>query len=189
MDSGLHAIEHKPSIFRRFISFLLMIAIVAGGAWLLRTFVVEPFQIPSASMERTIMTGDMVFAEKISYQFSEPVPGNIVVFPDPLIPSRILIKRVIAVEGQTIDFRDGKVYIDGFRIDEPYTDGQPTFPLNTVADVQISYPYTVPRGKVWVMGDNRTNSSDSRYFGAIEQKTVFGKAVAIYWPLNNAALL
>lgn len=189
VDSGLHADEHKPSVFRRFISFLVMLAIVVAGAWVLRTYVVEPFQIPSASMEETIMTGDMVFAEKVSYQFSEPVSGDIVVFADPQIPSRTLIKRIIATEGQTIDLRDGKVYIDGVELDEPYTDGLPTYPLNTVANVDIEYPYKVPQGTVWVMGDNRTNSSDSRYFGPIEESAVFGKAFAIYWPLDSIALL
>lgn len=189
MDSGLHADEHKPSIFRRFISFLVMVAIVVAGAWVLRTFVVEPFQIPSASMEDTIMTGDMVFAEKISYQFTEPVQGDIVVFSDPQIPSRTLIKRIIALEGQTIDLRDGKVYVDGVQLVEPYTDGRPSYPLNTVANVHIEYPYVVPQGTVWVMGDNRTNSSDSRYFGPVEEDTVFGKAFAIYWPLDSIGLI
>ena len=187
MDSGRHASDHKPSIFRRFLSFLIMVAVVVVGAWLLRSFVVEPFQIPSASMEDTIKTGDMVFAEKVSYHFSDPEQGDIVVFSDPQVPSRTLIKRVIATEGQTVDLRDGKVYVDGVALDEPYTDGLPSYPLNTVGTVDISYPYTIPKGDVWVMGDNRTNSSDSRYFGPIDKDTVFGKAFAIYWPVESLA--
>lgn len=189
VDSGRHASEHKPSIFRRFISFLVMVAIIVAGAWLLRSFVIEPFQIPSASMEETIKTGDMVFAEKVSYHFSDPEPGDIVVFSDPQVPSRTLIKRVIATEGQTVDLRDGKVYVDGVALDEPYTQGLPSYPLNTVGNVDIIYPYTVPKGDVWVMGDNRTNSSDSRYFGPIDKDTVFGKAFVIYWPFESMALL
>lgn len=184
MDSGRHASDHKPSIFRRFLSFLIMVAVVVVGAWLLRSFVVEPFQIPSASMEDTIKTGDMVFAEKVSYHFSDPEQGDIVVFSDPQVPSRTLIKRVIATEGQTVDLRDGKVYVDGVALDEPYTDGLPSYPPDTV---DISYPYTIPKGDVWVMGDNRTNSSDSRYFGPIDKDTVFGKAFAIYWPVESLA--
>ena len=90
MDSGRHASDHKPSIFRRFLSFLIMVAVVVVGAWLLRSFVIEPFQIPSASMEDTIKTGDMVFAEKVSYHFSDPEQGDIVVFSDPQVPSRTL---------------------------------------------------------------------------------------------------
>ena len=109
------------------------------------------------------------------------------VFSDPQVPSRTLIKRVIATEGQTVDLRDGKVYVDGVALDEPYTDGLPSYPLNTVGTVDISYPYTIPKGDVWVMGDNRTNSSDSRYFGPIDKDTVFGKAFAIYWPIESLA--
>ena len=138
-------------------------------------------------MEVTIKTGDMVFAEKVSYHFSDPEQGDIVVFSDPQVPSRTLIKRVIATEGQTVDLRDGKVYVDGVALDEPYTDGLPSYPLNTVGTVDISYPYTIPKGDVWVMGDNRTNSSDSRYFGPIDKDTVFGKAFAIYWPVESLA--
>ena len=96
-------------------------------------------------------------------------------------------ERVIATEGQTVDLRDGKVYVDGVALDEPYTDGLPSYPLNTVGTVDISYPYTIPKGDVWVMGDNRTNSSDSRYFGPIDKDTVFGKAFAIYWPVESLA--
>lgn len=189
VDSGNHASQQRPSIFRRFISFLVMVAIVVVGAWLLRAFVVEPFQIPSASMEETIMTGDMVFAEKITYNFEDPQPGDVVVFSDPQVPSRTLIKRVIATEGQTVDLRNGVVFVDGVPLDEPYTDGLPSEPLNTTGNIEISYPYTVPNGCVWVMGDNRTNSSDSRYFGPILKDTVFGKAFVIYWPFENFALL
>lgn len=188
MDSGHHASEHKPSIFKRFISFLVMVAIVVAGAWLLRTFVIEPFQIPSASMEETIQTGDMVFAEKISYQFSDPEQGDIVVFSDPQVPSRTLIKRVIATEGQTVDLRDGVVYVDGVALDEPYTQGLPSYPLHTVSNVNITYPYTIPEGSVWVMGDNRTNSSDSRYFGPISEDAVFGKVLCIYWPFDHLTM-
>ena len=90
-----------------------MIVVVLAATWGIRTYILEPFQIPSASMEQTIQTGDRVFAEKVTYLAGEPQPGDIVVFSDPQIPSRILIKRVIATEGQVIDFQDGKVLIDG----------------------------------------------------------------------------
>jgi signal peptidase I len=166
-----------------------MIAIVVVAAFVVRTYVIEPFQVPSASMEKTIMTGDMVFAEKVSYKFSKPQQGDVVVFSDPQISSRTLIKRVIATEGQVVDLRGGTVYVDGVAQKESYTDGLPSYPLTTVGNVSISYPYTVPKGMVWVMGDNRTNSSDSRYFGPIDTATVFGKAFAIYWPIESMAWL
>ena len=166
-----------------------MIAFVLGLSWALRTYVFTAYEIPSGSMEETIMTGDMVFAEKVSYYFRDPQPGDIVTFSDPEIPGRTLIKRVIATGGQTVDLIDGTVYIDGVAQNEPYTEGKPSEPLKTAANVSISYPYTIPEGYLWVMGDNRTDSADSRYFGPIDSKTVTGRAVAIYWPLNHIGVL
>ena len=188
MDAGRHANEHRPGILGRFFSFIIAVVVVLAGAWLLRTFVVEPFQVPSGSMEETIMTGDMIFAEKISYHFDEPEQGDIVVFSDPQIPSRILVKRVIATEGQTVDLEDGVVYVDGVAQHEPYVLGE-SYPLSTASNVSISYPYTIPEGSLWVMGDNRENSSDSRYFGPVKNSTVFGKALVVYWPLDRIGLL
>lgn len=134
-------------------------------------------------METTILTGDMVFAEKISYEVGSPKAGDIVVFDDPEIPSRVLIKRVIATGGQTVDLKNGVVYVDGSPLLEPYATGQSNPLPSTAYNVSISYPYTVPEGTVWVMGDNRENSSDSRYFGAVDVDNVFGRAFLNYWPI------
>ena len=99
-----------------------MIAFVLGLSWALRTYVFTAYEIPSGSMEETIMTGDMVFAEKVSYYFRDPQPGDIVTFSDPKIPGRTLIKRCIATAGQTIDIDgDGFLYIDGVAQTETYT--------------------------------------------------------------------
>ena len=178
MDSGQHATRRQPGILRRFLSFVICIAVVLAAAWGIRTYVVEPFEVPSASMETTIMTGDRLFAEKVSYHFT-----------DPQVPSRVLVKRVIATEGQTVSMSGGTLYIDGVAQSEPYVTGE-TYPLSqTAGNVSISYPYVVPEGEVWVMGDNRENSSDSRYFGSIDEDTIFGKAILTYWPLDRIGLL
>jgi len=166
-----------------------MIAFVLGLSWALRTYVFTAYEIPSGSMEETIMTGDMVFSEKISYYLRDPEPGDIVTFQDPEIPGRVLIKRCIAVGGQTVDLVDGRVVVDGVALDEPYTRGLPSEPLKTALGVEVSYPYTVPAGHLWVMGDNRTNSNDSRYFGAIDEDTLTGRAALVYWPFSNFGLL
>lgn len=189
VNSGAHAAGQQPGIIRRFLSFIVCIAVVLVAAWGIRTYVAEPFEVPSASMETTIMTGDRLFAEKVSYHFEDPKAGDIVVFSDPQVPSRVLVKRVIATEGQVVSMSDGVLYIDGVAQSEPYVTGE-TYPLSqTAGNVSISYPYIVPEGEVWVMGDNRENSSDSRYFGSIDENTIFGKAVFTYWPLNRIGLL
>lgn len=190
MDSGQHADQHRSGALGTFIGLLVIVAFVLGLSWLLRTFVFQPYEIPSGSMEQTIMTGDMVFSEKVSYYFRDPEPGDIVTFSDPEIPGRILIKRVIAVGGQTVNINDedGLVYVDGVPLSESYTNGLPSYTLaNSIAGV--TYPYTVPEGELWVMGDNRTNSQDSRYFGSIDQDTVTGRGAFVYWPFDNIGAL
>ena len=88
-----------------------------------------------------------------------------------------------------MDLRDGYVYVDGVQLDEPYTNGLPSYELTPVRGLEISYPYTVPQGEVWVMGDNRTNSQDSRYFGSVPVSSITGKAALIYWPFSNFGLV
>ena len=189
MDHGRHARAGAPSAPRRIVAALWWAAFVVALAWLQVTFVHQAFAVPSGSMEGTIMTGDRVYAEKVSYLFRDPEPGDIVTFQDPEIPGRVLIKRCIAVGGQTVDLVDGRVVVDGVALDEPYTRGLPSEPLKTALGVEVSYPYTVPEGHLWVMGDNRTNSNDSRYFGAVDEDTLTGRAALVYWPFNNFGLL
>lgn len=189
MFSGEHANSKEPSIVRKIGSFVLVIALIVLASFLLRTFVFQAYQIPSGSMENTIDTGDMVFSEKLTYYGSDPQQGEIVTFADPEVPSRTLIKRVIATGGQTVNLQDGHVYVDGVQLDEPYTEGKPSYPLETAYGTSITYPYTVPEGEIWVMGDNRTNSQDSRYFGSVPVSNVTGHAIFTYWPIDHIGLL
>ena len=190
MDSGEHAEKNTGSTMRGWISVFILVALVALITVGLRTFVFVPYEIPSGSMEETIMTGDMVFSEKVSYYLRAPQRGDIVTFDDPEVAGRTLIKRVIATGGQTVDLEDGKVVVDGVVLDEPYTNGKESYPLaHTASDVSLSFPFTVPDGYLWVMGDNRTASQDSRYFGAIPKSSVTGRAAIIYWPFNEIKLL
>ncbi len=174
------------------VEWVLTIAVGVGIALLVRAFVAEPFLIPSASMVPTIQEGDRVLGEKITYKGSSPQRGDVVTFVDPTDGSTTLIKRVVAVGGQTVDLRDGVVYVDDEALDEPYTHGKPSYPLDRYASTlqgPIVYPYTVPEGCVWVMGDNRTNSLDSRYFGAVPISSVSSKACVIFWPPDDFATL
>ena len=196
MFEGQHAESKTPTVMRNVLSIVLTVAVIVVLALLLRSFVLQPYEIPSSSMEETILPGDMVFSEKVTSWFTEPQAGDIVTFEDPetldadAADRRILIKRVIATEGQTVDLVDGKVVVDGVALDEDYTNGRPSYPLPVTADdADVTYPYTVGENELWVMGDNRTNSQDSRYFGAIDLSTVTGKAFLTYWPLNRFGLL
>lgn len=189
MSYGQHATPRSRGMLRTVLSWAGYVLLVVALVWGLQTFVVCPYTIPSGSMEDTIEIGDNVWSEKITYYFRDVEPGDIVTFADPEIPGRTLIKRAIATGGQTVDLIDGVVYVDGAPLDEPYTQGLPSAPLKTASGVEITYPYTVPEGEVWVMGDNRTNSADSRYFGSIDEASISGRAVAIYWPLDHIGVL
>lgn len=178
-----------PTIGRQVLELVVMVTLVIGCYIGLRSFIVGTYEIPSGSMRETIQIGDRVFSEKISYYGRGPLPGEVVTFEDPLEKGQTLIKRVIAVSGDTVDLVDGEVYVNGQKLDEPYTLGKPSEPLDPAPGVSIEYPYTVPKGCLWVMGDNRTNSADSRYFGAIPELSVSGHANFIYWPIDHVGVL
>lgn len=182
-DAELESVEVEKESAGGFIRWVLetvlMVALAFALAQGIKTFVVQPFVIPTGSMEPTILIGDRVLAEKVSYHFSEPEVGDIVVFDDPTGRHPQLIKRVIAVAGQTIDIDEGKVWIDGEPLSEPYIHG-------AVTDIGTEpMPLTVPDGYVWLMGDNRPNSGDSRFLGAQPVDAIQGRAFGTYWPLDR----
>ncbi len=160
------------------------VAVIVGAvivALLIKTFVVQAFRIPSESMVPTLEVGDRVLVNKLSYDAHDLNRGDVVVFDRPSgLPAgpddpKELIKRVIGLPGDTIVAKDGSIYVDDRRLDEPYlSDAASTYNLDE--------PITVPEGQVWVMGDNRTNSEDSRSFGPIDADTIVGRAFMIMWP-------
>lgn len=154
----------------------VLLAVAVFAAWAITTYVVQPFVIPSTSMENTLMVGDRVLVSKFAYRTGGPRYGDVVVFTSPEDGKTDLIKRVIAVAGQTVDVQDGRVIVDGTTLSEPYINQD--FPSHDDADAIR----TVPAGTVWVMGDNRANSKDSRYIGPIAASAILGRAFAIYWP-------
>ena len=146
--------------------------------------------MPTGSMLPTIKLEDRLVGEKITYLTRTPQAGEVITFDSPAEPGVTLIKRVIATGGQSVDLRDGSVYVDGKKLDEPYVNGEPSEPLDVCAvQGSISYPYTVPEGYVWVMGDNRTDSLDSRYFGPVPLHSVSSRALFIFWPPSDASML
>jgi len=147
-------------------------------------FVVRSFWIPSPSMVPTIMPGDRVFADMLSYRFRRPRRGEVVVVkvpPSAAAEGDIFIKRIVAVGGQEVQVTDGKLYVDGKPPSEPYVadiDPRQQFPLARV-----------PEGTVFVMGDNRPNSKDSTFFGPISDDHVLGRGVFTYWPPGRVGIL
>lgn len=191
-NKELTVVPHNGSFFKGLLEWVIVIVIACVATFAIRSFIIEPYVVPTGSMESTIEIGDQVLAEKITVELGMGVKaGDIVVFhnPDSTSDHDVLVKRVIATAGQTVDLIDGTVYVDGEALSEDYATGQ-SQPLASQANgVSISYPYTVPEGCIWVMGDNRENSADSRYFGAIDSKNVIGVVVLRYWPLNRFGTL
>jgi signal peptidase I len=170
-------VHEETSTVRWLIETALLILLAFALAQGIKMFLVQPFVIPTGSMEPTIAIGNRVLAEKLTFRFSrQPAYGDIVVFDDPNGQHPQLIKRVIATAGQTVDVKDGAVYVDGKRLVEPYVHGKRS-ELGTIA-----MPVKIPEGDVWLMGDNRPNSGDSRFFGPVAVSQIKGHAVWTYWP-------
>ena len=151
---------------------LVSFALVFG---FVRPFVVEAFYIPSESMVPTLEVGDRVLVNKFIYRFTEPERGDIVVFKSVEGGGEDLIKRVVGVQGDEISVRGGKLLVNGERQREPYVNRR--FP-----DRSFSAPTTVPKGHIFVMGDNRANSRDSRFFGPVPKRKIEGEAFLRFWP-------
>jgi signal peptidase I len=162
---------------------ILVVAVLA--AILIRSFVVQPFYIPSGSMEPTLKVGDRVLVNKLSYDLHGVHRGDIVVFkkpPNDTAPGiNDLIKRVIGLPGETIAAQDGQVDINGHPLAEPWLPkGVTTAPFG---------PQTIPPGEYFMMGDNRGDSSDSREIGPIPKHLFIGKAFVRVWPLSRVGTL
>jgi signal peptidase I len=184
----------------------LLVVVAFAIALLLKTFLLQAFYIPSESMLPTLEKGDRVIVEKISYRIGDPARGDIVVFDNAFqdegsppeaersIVTRIgdslralfglpteghsdIIKRVMAVGGDSVEAKDGEVLVNGERVDEPYL-------AEGVVTADFS-PITVPDDAVWVMGDNRAGSGDSRSFGPVPLDAIVGKAFLLVWPPRN----
>jgi signal peptidase I len=163
--------------------------VIIGGAFLVafvvKTFLIQAFFIPSGSMLPTLHEDDRVLVNKLSYDLHDVHRGDLVVFERPENEAagqiKDLIKRVVGLPGERIESRDGDVYIDGDLLEEPYlADGAETTGLE---------PQTVPEGHVFVMGDNRGDSMDSRVFHAINEDLIVGRAFVRVWPLPDLSLL
>lgn len=165
---------------------------------IIRSLAFQAFRIPSPSMEDTLLIHDFLFISKLTYGpnipftktrlpgFREPKAGDIIVFRNPANTKEDYIKRCVAVGGQTIEYRDKVLYVDGVRQEEPYVKHSDS---NIRSGRDNFGPYTIPEGMYFMMGDNRDNSSDSRVWGALDKKLIHGKAEIIYFSWNSDKML
>jgi signal peptidase I len=177
------------------VSALLVALVLAVLGLAVPGLVFEHFWVPTPSMAATLTPGDHVLVDRLAYRVQAPQCGDVVVFHP---PGRqvVFIKRVIGMPGDTISLRNGAVYVNGRRLDEPYVKGTAgalgrtdPWSCDDPASWSLITPYTVPAGQYFVMGDNRTESDDSRDWGPVPRRAILGEAVVTFWPLGHLRLL
>jgi signal peptidase I len=159
------------------VEVVIIVAAAFVLALLIQQFVVKPYVIPSESMEFTLQRGDRVLANRFIYRFRDPQRGDVVVFVPPMESNEPFIKRVVAIGGDRVAVKDGRLYLNGEPQVEPYVRDE-----NILGDFRET---TVREGAYFVMGDNRNNSGDSRVFGVIDKNAILGQAFFVYWPLSR----
>ncbi len=174
--SRKHEKKHR-SLLGTVIETLLIVAAAFAIAMLVQTFMFRITGILQTSMLPTVDPGDRIIVNCLTYHFREPRPGDIVVINDPLDDKKDIIKRVIGVGGDTIEVADGLLYLNGSMVDEPYVVNK---------DVVKGQPrFTIPEGYIYVMGDNRPVSGDSRDFGPVAKDQIIGEVMCVMWPISH----
>ena len=186
----------NPRWQKMLLEYLEALAVALVLAFVIRTFVVQAFKIPSGSMLDTLLIGDHLlvnkflygtripFTDKVILPIEEPADGDVIVFEFPEDTSKDFIKRIIGAPGDVLEMKDKVVYRNGQKLDEPYV--RHTDP-NIQARRDNFGPITVPPGKYFAMGDNRDESYDSRFWGFVDKDKIRGKAWVIYWSWDGPA--
>jgi len=173
-----------PPGVRAFFDWIVVIAVALLVAFVVRTFVIAHFVVEGESMYSTLDTGDRVFVNKLSYRMHDPNRGDVVVLHQITGASeRDLIKRVIGLPGETVEVRNCNVLIDGRVLNEPYLDPEVVTPTDCGGDYSLQG--VVPDDHVFVMGDNRGGSQDSRAIGPISEDDLVGRAFVVFWPQSH----
>lgn len=180
--------EKKKNTYMEIIQWLLVIIVAFTIPMLVRTYLYEPVKVEGESMQNTLQTGQRLVIYKLGYRFSLPRRGDIVVLKyqegyfknSPFInPGEVdYIKRVVALPGEMVDIKNGLVYINGKELDEPYAYG-------STNQGEMNFPIRVPEKSIFVLGDNRQNSKDSRQIGFMDLSRIKGKVVLRIWPLYS----
>lgn len=179
------------SVFREYFEAICIAILLA---LFIRTFIVQAFKIPSGSMLPTLLIGDHLLVNKFIYgvrvpflgnlliPYKKPLRGDVVVFRYPKDKSIDYIKRVIGTPGDTVEIRTKKVFVNGQQVDDPHANISSPAVLSAVSSPRDNFgPVQVPEGKIFVMGDNRDHSYDSRFWGFVDQDDILGKAFILYW--------
>ena len=169
-------------------------------ALLIRTFIVQAFKIPSGSMIPTFEVGDRIFANKFVYgaripftdirfpAVKDPQRGDIIIFLSPETPKKDFVKRLIALEGEKVEIKNGNIYINGKRLEAPLSI-RSNYYYNRGDYGKEGEAVTVPEGNYYVLGDNSANSRDSRYWGFVPKRNLIGKAILVYWPIQRIRMV
>ena len=185
---------------KRVLEYAVVVAAAVLVAFAVQAWLVKPYRIPSESMLSTLRPGDRVLVNRAVYHLREPERGDVIVFQYPRDPDVVFIKRVVGVPGDVLRVVDGRLYVNGRKQPEPYvhrtaghidpTVAQAAVAGSTLHDPwSLAEPYTVPADEYFVMGDNRTDSDDSRDWGTVPRTAIVGEGLATYWPLSRLRAL
>lgn len=176
---------HMPKEAKEWIEVIVFAGFLAFN---IRTFVIQAYKIPSGSMIPTFEIKDHLFVSKFNYWFKIPEQGEIIVFKFPEDPKKDFIKRVIAMESDTVQIADKQVFVNGKQLVEPYKVHYD--PMIIPGGPRDNFgPIIVPKGCLFVMGDNRDKSYDSRFWGSVPKENLRGRALVIYWPFNRIRIV
>ena len=169
--------DRSSALWKEYVKAAVVAVILA---FFIRTFVAQAFKIPSESMVETLLVGDHLLVNKLIYRFGSPQRGDIIVFEYPNDTTRDFVKRAIGLPGETLEVRGKTVYINGKPLDEKYTRFEEN-PFSSSGPDYYFGPVKIPDGHLFMMGDNRNNSQDSRVWGMLDMRLVHGKAFIIHW--------
>ena len=167
----------RSGLLGTLVEIVIIVAAAFAIALLVQAFIVKPFTIHQVSMRPTLQEGDRILLNRLVYHFRQPARGDIIVFHSPITEGEDLVKRIVGVAGDRIAVSGGKLWINGVAQNEPYLLEQD---FSGDMDEMV-----VPAGDVFVMGDNRNNSGDSRLFGPIPTNVIIGGALVVYWPIGH----
>lgn len=168
------------------VEFIKTVVAIVLIAFFVRFFLFQPFVVEGSSMEPNFHNNEYLLVNKLSYRLTEPKRGDVIVFHPPTAPGVNYIKRIIALPGETVEIRDGEIYVNSTKIDEPYIPQERTLVRNSEA---ANLKATLSQGEYFVLGDNRDHSSDSREWGNVPKENIIGRAWVVLFPMNNFGIV